>query len=90
MGLTGHNGANAHLRFQNTEVTVVEVTDLAVKHQVVIAAAAHMPTTVPASGEDGDREPTSLFATLRLARDDTPEGLPSAVHHVAVFEVTPT
>ena len=72
------------------DVTVTEVTDPTVKHKVVIADAAHKTKTLFAFGEDRNREPTSLLVTLGIAKDDTPEGLASAVPRVAVFEVTPT
>jgi hypothetical protein len=74
----------------DTDVTITEVTDPAVKHQVVIAFAAEKPKWVFASGEDKNLEPGSILVTLlRHAPDDTPEGLAAAVPHVAVFEVTP-
>jgi hypothetical protein len=74
----------------DTAVTVTEVTDPAVKHQVVIAFAAEKPKFVLAFGEDKHREPESILVTpLRLAPDDTPEGLAAAVPHVTVFEITP-
>lgn len=65
------------------------MTDPSVKHQVVMADAAHKPKTLFAFGEDKNREPTSLLVTLGIAEDDTPEGLASAAPRVAVFEVTP-
>jgi hypothetical protein len=73
----------------DTDVTVTEVTDPTVKHQVVIADAANKTKTLFAFGEGKNREPTSLLVTLGIAKDDTPEGLASAVPRVAVFEVTP-
>jgi hypothetical protein len=74
----------------DTEVTLTEVTDPAVKHQVVIAYAAEKPKTLIASGEDKHRKPESILVILRIAPDDTPQGLAAAVPRVAVFEVTPT
>ena len=63
--------------------------DPVVKHQVVIAYAAEEPKTLIAFGEDKHRKPESFLVILGLAEDDTPEGLATAVPHVAVFEVTP-
>lgn len=73
----------------DTDVTLAEVTDPAVKHQVVMAYAAEKPKTMIAFGEAKNRDPESLLATLGIAEDDTPEGLAAAVSRVAVFEVTP-
>jgi hypothetical protein len=74
----------------DTDVTLTEVTDPAVKHQVVIAYAAQKPKTVLAPGRNKKhREPESALVLLRMAPDDTPEGLAEAVPYVAVFEVTP-
>jgi hypothetical protein len=75
---------------EDTDVTLTEVTDPAVKHQVVIATAAKKTKTLIATGEDKRRPPESIFVALRIAPDDTPEGLAAAVPRVAVFEVTPT
>ena len=73
----------------DTDVTLTEVTDPAVKHQVVIAYAARKPKSVLAPGRRKQhREPESALVLLRLAPDDTPEGLAEAVPYVAVFEVT--
>jgi len=72
----------------DTEVTLTEVTDPAVKHQVVIAYAAVKPKTLIASGADKHRKADSVLVMLRIAPDDTPEGLAAAVPRVAVFEVT--
>jgi len=94
------NGWSRHMRLPgkgtlttgrtDTDVTITEVTDPAVKHQVVIAFAAEKPKFVFASGEDKHLEPASILVRpLRLAPDDTPEGLAAAVPHVAVFELTP-
>ena len=73
----------------DTEVTLTEVTDSAVKHQVVIAHAAEKPKTLIALGEHAGRKPESMLVILGLAKDDTPEGLAAAVPHVTVFEVAP-
>ena len=74
----------------DTDVTLTEVTDPAVKHQVVIAYAAQRPETVLAPGRSKKhRKPESALVLHRLAPDDTPEGLAAAVPYVAVFEVTP-
>jgi hypothetical protein len=74
----------------DTDVTLTEVTDPAVKHQVVIAYAAQRPETVLAPGRSKrHRKPESALVLHRLAPDDTPEGLAAAVPYVAVFEVTP-
>ena len=74
----------------HTGVTLTEVTDPAVKHQVVIAYAARKPETVLAPGRNKKhRKPESALVLLGLAPDDTPEGLAEAVPYVAVFEVTP-
>jgi hypothetical protein len=74
----------------DTNVTLTEVTDPAVKHQVVIAYAAQKPKTVLAPGRNKQhRKPESALVLLRMAPDDTPEGLAAAVPYVAVFEVTP-
>jgi hypothetical protein len=74
----------------DTDVTLTEVTDPAVKHQVVIAYAAHKPKTVLTPGRNKQhRKPESSLVLLRLAPDDTPEGLAEAVPYVAVFGVTP-
>jgi hypothetical protein len=75
----------------DADVTLTEVIDPAVKHQVVIAYAAQRPETVLAPGRRKQhRQPESALVLLRLAPDDTPEGLAEAVPYVAVFEVTPT
>jgi hypothetical protein len=58
----------------DTPVTLTEVTDVGMKHLVVIACAAATPRMLLALGE-------------RIARDDVPEGLAAAVPHVVVFEV---
>jgi hypothetical protein len=58
----------------DTPVTLAEVTDTGVKHQVVIACAATKPRMLLAAGE-------------QIARVDTAEGLAAALPHVAVFEV---
>jgi hypothetical protein len=77
-------------RGSDTGVTLTEVTDPAVKHQVVIAYAAQKPETVLAPGRRKQhRKPESALVLLRLAPDDTPEGLAAAVPYVSVFEVTP-
>jgi hypothetical protein len=77
-------------RGSDTDVTLTEVTDPAVKHQVVIAYAAQKPETVLAPGRRKQhRKPESALVLLRLAPDDTPEGLAAAVPYVSVFEVTP-
>ena len=74
----------------DTDVTLTEVTDPAVKHQVVIAYAARKPETVLAPGRNKKHRKTeSALVLLRLAPDDTPEGLAEAVPYVAVFEVIP-
>ena len=73
----------------DTDVTLTEVTNPVAKHQVVIAYAAEKPKALIAFGEDKHREPDSFLVILGLAKDDTPEGLATAVPHVAVFEVTP-
>jgi hypothetical protein len=74
----------------DTDVTLTEVTDPGVKHQVVMACAAQKPRVLHAGGEDKHREPESFLVTpLRMAPDDTAEGLAAAVSHVAVFEITP-
>jgi hypothetical protein len=73
----------------DTDVALTEVTDPAVKHQVVIAYAAQKPETVLAPGRSKkQRKPESALVLHRLAPDDTPEGLAAAVPYVAVFEVT--
>lgn len=72
----------------DTDVMLTEVTDPAVKHQVVIAYAAVKPKTLIAFGEDKHQKPESFLVTLGITKDDTPEGLAAAVPHVAVFEVT--
>ena len=82
----GHRGTLSY-DGTDTEVTFTEVTDPAVKHQVVIAYAAEKPRVLIAAGEHKDRPPTSFLVDLGLARDDTPEGLLPAVPQVAVFEV---
>ena len=77
-------------RGSDTDVTLTEVTDPAVKHQVVIAYAAQKPETVLAPGRSKKHwKPESALVLHRLAPDDTPEGLAAAVPYVAVFEVTP-
>jgi hypothetical protein len=73
----------------DTEVTFTEVTDRDVKHQVVIAYAAVKPRVILATGEHKNRPATSFLVDMGLARDDTPEGLLTAVPHVTVFEVSP-
>ncbi len=73
----------------DTEVTFTEVTDRDVKHQVVIAYAAVKPRVILATGEHKNRPVTSFLVDMRLARDDTPDGLLPAVPHVTVFEVSP-
>ena len=73
----------------DTEVTLTEVTDRDVKHQVVIAYAAVKPRLILATGEHKNRPATSFLVDIGLARDDTPEGLLPAVPHVTVFEVSP-
>jgi hypothetical protein len=77
-------------RRTDTEVTLTEVTDPAVKHQVVIAYVAQRPrlTMEIATGEHKHLKGQSMLVILGLAKDDSPEGLASAVPHVAVFEVT--
>ena len=56
----------------------------------MIAYAAQKPETVLAPGRSKKhRKPESALVLLRLAPDDTPEGLAAAVPYVAVFEVTP-
>jgi hypothetical protein len=75
----------------DADVTLTEVADQAVKHQVVIAFAARKPETVLTPGKSKQRrEPESALVLLRLAPDDTPEGLAAAVPYVTVFEVTPS
>jgi len=75
-------------RGSDTGVTLTEVTDPTVKHQVVIAYAAQRPETVLAPGRSRKhRKPESALVLLRLAPDDTPEGLAAAVPYVTVFEV---
>lgn len=71
------------------DVTVTEVTDPAVKHQVVIAYAAQKPVFKIATGEHKHLKHQSMLVDLGLAKDDTPEGLATAVPHVAIFEITP-
>jgi hypothetical protein len=71
------------------DVTVTEVTDPAVKHQVVIAWAAQKPSIEIATGEHKHLKNQSTLVTLGYATDDTPEGLATAVPHVSVFEITP-
>jgi hypothetical protein len=73
----------------DTDVMLTEVTDSAVKHQVVIAYAAKKPKTLIATGDHKRRKPESMLVILGLAKDDTPDGLAAAVPHVTVFEVTP-
>ena len=73
----------------DTEVTLTEVTDRDLKHQVVIAYAAVKPKVVFATGEHKNLPVTSFLVNMGLARDDTPQGLLPAVPHVTVFEVSP-
>ena len=81
---------DAHHGRSDTDVTLTEVTDPAVKHQVVIAYAAQKPETVLASGRSKKhRKPESALVLLRLAPDDTPQGLAAAVPYVDVSEITP-
>jgi hypothetical protein len=78
-------------RRTDTDVTLIEVTDPAVKHQIVIAyAAKSRPIIEIATGEHKHLKGQSMLVTLGLAKDDTPEGLAAAVPRVAVFEVTPS
>jgi len=56
----------------DTDVTVTEVTDPAVKHQVVIAYAAEKPVREIASKH---LKGQSMLVALGLAKGDTPEGL---------------
>jgi hypothetical protein len=72
----------------DTQITFTEVTDQDLKHQVVIACAAVKPRVILAAGEHKNRPVTSFLADVGLARDDTPEGLLTAVPHVTVFEVS--
>jgi len=73
----------------DTDVTLTEVTDPDVKHQVVIAYATVKPKTLIGKGADKRRKNESVLVMLRIAPDDTPAGLAVAVPRVAVFEVTP-
>jgi hypothetical protein len=77
-------------RRTDTDVTLTEVTDPAVKHQVVIACAAEKPIIDIATGDHKHLKGQSTLVALGLAKDDTPEGLAAAVPHVVVFEVTPS
>jgi hypothetical protein len=77
-------------RRTDTDVTLTEVTDPAVKHQVVIACAAEKPIIDIATGDHKRLKGQSTLVALGLAKDDTPEGLAAAVPHVVVFEVTPS
>ena len=74
----------------STDVTLTEVTDPVVKHQVLIAYAGVKPNTPVPSGKRKRRKHEPILVALRIAPDDTAEGLAAAVPRVAVFEVTPT
>jgi hypothetical protein len=75
----------------DTEVTLNEVTDTAVKHRVLIAYAARdgKSSANVAFGDLEHLKGKSSLVVFGVAPDDTPEGLAAAVPYVAVFEVTP-
>lgn len=60
----------------DTDVTLTEVTDPALKHQIVLAAGGHK-----------NQNPPPLLARLGLWSKATPEELAASVPHVAVFEL---